>query len=1243
MRIPIRPALITLLRVAVVLIAFLGILTLCFFLMAPRLFKNKLETGISGLLHRRIVIRAVRFDPLLLEIEMGGITVFDRDGTPLLTVERALAHFERSSLSGGMPVLSRVNCVRPRLRLVREGPGAWNVTDILQAWSEGDGPPPFVLKALHIEDARVELLDRPSGCTLSLEAGTFWLPHLSSLPKDAGRPAVAHLTATLSGARVRASARWTPWADNPQGFLKLTFSGLDLYGPLRDLSMELPGEFAGGEMSGQLSAEVTTPDAGGTLATGRADLTLAPPASGGGTARQPSASLRGDGAWRLASGEALGRAEIDFPALDIPRLLHAYSLSLPLRITSGVVGGRLLARVSWSQKGRTSLSVSGDLKLSGLEIAEPGGPPVVDIPGTEIRLAESEPLSGRYALESMALERPRFHAEADWREQFARLARLLGTRNSGDDALPDIAIGRLRASDGSVLFRDLPSGGDLLTDLHGVELTLGPFSTAWAASPSFQGVARTAYGTRLGVSGEPRGATGPLEGTFEVEEFPLARAASLAPGGMPVTLHEGTADVSGRYRVNPSPEGDGISLSDARLSARSIGARSPSGAEFLAVPELELDGVEVDLDGRSARISRAVLRGCRLHLQRDAEGLWNILPPRGDDPASGAAPWSIAAGSLELEHGELRFADWSLDEPAELATQRIDLWACDLSSARCSTSALGFKVDLDGGGKVEGSGHAGLHPYGGQLDITLKEVPLALLQPYVSERMNVEVQEGSLSSSGHLTAGGTGDGSAPPLRYDGDLLLARFRIVDRERWEDLLVWDTLHLGGLTLSSTPPRVIVQEAALSDFYARAVILPDATLNLFHLWNPSPPDAPGGAAPSDPPTARFEEMVVQNGTVDFTDQFIRPSYSATLNELTGRLSGFDSTGGSAGTLELRGRLGGGAPLEIVGMANPFKKDLFADIRASCRGVDLLPFSAYAGKYAGYTIAGGKLDLEVTYRMEDRHLEAQSRIFLDQFALGEKVESEGTPDLPLKLAVSLLKNQRGEIRVEMPLSGSVDDLQLDFKPLVKKMFRGAVAKALASPFAFLGRIFRRGPKLIFVPFQAGRSEIAAGGMEAVATAGAKLAARPDLRVKIAGLFEPQADEEGLKKAILLRRVRAERELALRRQGKVAEASSGTFVRGEYERTLRAFFDRQEIPKPRAEDGLPKELSVEEMEKLLAAFTEVGLGDLRRLALDRAEAVRTGLLAAGARADQVYFVDEDSLPGADAAGPRTRATFALD
>ena len=386
----------------------------------------------------------------------------------------------------------------------------------------------------------------------------------------------------------------------------------------------------------------------------------------------------------------------------------------------------------------------------------------------------------------------------------------------------------------------------------------------------------------------------------------------------------------------------------------------------------------------------------------------------------------------------------------------------------------------------------------------------------------------------------------------------------------------------------------------------------------------------------------MVVQNGTVDFTDRFIRPSYTASLNEVTGRLSGFDSIGGSAGDLELRGHLGDGAPLEIAGMANPFRKDLFADIRASCHNVDLVPFSAYAGKYAGYTIAGGKLDLEVTYHMENRRLEAQSRIFLDQFALGDKIKGGGTTGLPLKLAVSLLKNQQGEIRLDMPITGSLDDLQVDLKPLMGSMVRRMVTKVLAWPFVSLGRIFRRSPELGFVEFVAGHAEIGTPGLQALAGTGAKLAARPGMRIQVAGLFEPQADEEGLKRALIEKRVMAEKAAAIRRLGTPGEEAAMTLGPGEYALYLGTIYKRQEIPKPRSEDGLPKDLPAAEMEKLLMAYTEVGLGELRHLAQERAEAVRAALLASGARADQIYIVDPDSLPPEAQKGRRNRAAFAL-
>jgi hypothetical protein len=81
------------------------------------------------------------------------------------------------------------------------------------------------------------------------------------------------------------------------------------------------------------------------------------------------------------------------------------------------------------------------------------------------------------------------------------------------------------------------------------------------------------------------------------------------------------------------------------------------------------------------------------------------------------------------------------------------------------------------------------------------------------------------------------------------------------------------------------------------------------------------------------------------------------------------------------------------------------------------------YSGKYAGYTIQRGKFSLEGEYKIVARKIDTQSRIFLDQFTFGERVESPDATKLPVRLAVALLKDRKGEIRLDLPVSGSLDD----------------------------------------------------------------------------------------------------------------------------------------------------------------------------------------------------------------------------
>jgi hypothetical protein len=93
----------------------------------------------------------------------------------------------------------------------------------------------------------------------------------------------------------------------------------------------------------------------------------------------------------------------------------------------------------------------------------------------------------------------------------------------------------------------------------------------------------------------------------------------------------------------------------------------------------------------------------------------------------------------------------------------------------------------------------------------------------------------------------------------------------------------------------------------------------------------------------------------------------------------------------------------------------------------------SPYSGKYAGYAIEKGKMSLFVKYKIEKkRQLTAENRIFLDQLTFGEPVDSPEATKLPVTLAVALLKNRNGEIDINLPISGSLDDPEFSIGGLV-------------------------------------------------------------------------------------------------------------------------------------------------------------------------------------------------------------------
>ncbi|MEK7301829.1 MAG: DUF748 domain-containing protein, partial [Pseudomonadota bacterium] len=348
------------------------------------------------------------------------------------------------------------------------------------------------------------------------------------------------------------------------------------------------------------------------------------------------------------------------------------------------------------------------------------------------------------------------------------------------------------------------------------------------------------------------------------------------------------------------------------------------------------------------------------------------------------------------------------------------------------------------------------------------------------------------------------------IQVGGHGSLLNFNVFNPENARDLLRWKTLDISGLNFVNDPLHVDINTINLNDFYARLTILPDGSLNLSKIIRQDHPAQSGttiaGAAPTgtDPNESKeetpihIEKILLQQGSIHFNDRFIKPNYRANLTGLTGQIGPLQP--GQSGNIDIRGAVGKTAPLEIRGTIDPFSSELALDLVTHVKNIDLPPFSPYSGKYIGYAIEKGKLSADVYYQVKNGVLTADNKIFLDQFTLGDKVDSEAAVPLPLSLAITLLKNRRGEIDIHLPLQGSIHDPQFNLGEIIFEALVNLITKAITSPFALLGSVLEGSEALSGISFTPGFAEIETEASQRLQALAQILIDRPSLKLEISG-----------------------------------------------------------------------------------------------------------------------------------------------
>ena len=597
--------------------------------------------------------------------------------------------------------------------------------------------------------------------------------------------------------------------------------------------------------------------------------------------------------------------------------------------------------------------------------------------------------------------------------------------------------------------------------------------------------------------------------------------------------------------------------------------------------------------------------------------------------------------------------------PVEFEARNFNLVFGDLAGPDAVQSSMKLKSEFGRKGHIDVQGILSLADRTMDISGKFRHISLPLFSPYLAEKTNLLLVDGHLDAD---LAARLNETEPVDLRLEGKLGINRVHVLDAIQREDLLKWDSLQIAGIKGNYTPLAIAAESLTLDNYFAKIVIDKEARLNLAEALQKEAnglseqtdeaaqtqedPAETHSPEQSPPPEIRVDTVVLQGGRVDFFDRHLIRPFHADIRELGGRIEGLNSKTETRATLDLRGSLRNQSPLNISGTLNPLAEAPYLDIEMNFRDIEMTPFSPYSGNYVGYLIEKGKLNLDLHYTLENDRLQASNEIFLDQLSLGKEVESEEATSLPVKLAVALLKDGNGEIHLDIPVSGSLEDPQFSVASVIWTVIKNLLVKAATSPLALLGALVGSGDEdFSTIQFEYGSSQLKPADQQKLQDMAVALLDRPSLDIDISGFIDPDLDPEGYRKELLAMQIKRLKYMELLENRALPEGTQEheiTVEDQEYDEFLWAYYSNTDFPKPRNFIGIIKKLPREEMEKMIYANTDVTSEDLARLARSRALAVQSFLVDQGKMPSERIFLKEHDITAAPEDGAASRARVEL-
>ena len=892
----------------------------------------------------RVTGRTVSLDALEIQLFKGrfglrNLRVIDRDGAPLLTVDRVEVRFSLRDLIVGHLRIFDATVQTAALRIVRIGPETFNMSDVLARLGQGHGTAPSVTVArfalfggaLTIED---RMLTPPR--TWRVEAVELQATDASTVA--GAPPGVATLSAVAAGGPIRISVadlRLSPL------HLRATLNAREIdatlaavFVPPRSLLSPTRGTVS---VSATIDHDAVTGSLIG-LDAGLTGVELHRPEQTSAYLSAPAVRLTVEGLRVRPGWIELARLAVDAGAVELEdtRLapvrrwqvdgaaFEAHNLSSAREAPPGIAtvravtaGARLEVWVTNARLAPLELQATTIVRNVDLAVFRLLVPPDLPVhPERGVLNATVQVEHGRggthlaldASLSDIALQRP------------GHLVAAPAVRITAGDIVLDggvVTAGRVAIVSDRLTLEERTAKPVRTWPVQNLVIEAKDLSSRREAVQGVASLRATVAGAAASVF-VTRARLAPLElhATAVLRNVDAALLRFYVPAGVPVQLARGL--VNATFQVDHTVTEGTRLAGDAIITGLEAQGRDAFATLAVTSPSLRVTIADGRRQGADLSVGRVELSGASV-----------LTDSRGT--------------SARFDLTQLRIATEALTWPPS-APARVEV-------------SLRFRDrgTLDGSGTARLTAPLPTIAWAAELGLQLNAVDLAPLAPYIpgagglGGRVRAKVTV-DLAYAGALTA-----------RVRGEVGGARFALTDGAR--TLLALRSINATGLDLQ-WPERITIKQLRLRRPYAfierdRQVRFP--LLARFASFPPAPDSAggPSGPAPAVRPrlAMTFEEIVVESGQATVVDdggaspvRFEIPRVDLTARQVTWPASG-------PAQLRLEATLPAGGTLNVEGSVNP--DPLSADVTLAVKDAEIAWLQPYLGFRAR---VGGRLDANLT-----------------------------------------------------------------------------------------------------------------------------------------------------------------------------------------------------------------------------------------------------------------------------------------